>query len=51
MSKKIDYASYKKLLIFGTKGSGKTTLAKTFESDNVNDEEIKPSENSKKILI
>ena len=47
MSKKIDFASYKKLLIIGTKGAGKTTLARSFDANNLNDEEIKPSENSK----
>ena len=50
MSKSIEYASYKKLLIFGTKCSGKTTLAKTFGTEEFNDEDIKPSENSRNIL-
>ena len=27
---KINYISYKKLIIFGSKGSGKTSLAQTF---------------------
>ena len=45
MEKKIEFASYKKLLIFGTKGSGKTTLAKSFEA-NYFFEEVEPSKNS-----
>lgn len=44
---KVEFVSYKKLLIFGTKGAGKTTLAKTFGEDEFNDEDIIPSENSK----
>lgn len=48
MSKKIEYCSYKKLLIFGTKGAGKTSLAKTFE-ENYFYEEVEPSKHSKKI--
>ena len=51
MEKPIEYASFIKLLIFGPKGSGKTSLAKTFDENNIdnNSEEIKPSKNSKKI--
>ena len=47
MSKKIAYSSFKKLLIFGTKGVGKTSLAKTFQ-ENIFDDEIEPSKESKK---
>ena len=47
MEKKIEFASFKKLLIFGTKGVGKTSLAKSFETNNYYDE-IEPSKNSKK---
>ena len=47
MEKKIEFASFKKLLIFGTKGSGKTTLAKSFESNYIF-EEVEPSKNSNK---
>jgi GTPase SAR1 family protein len=32
--KKGEYVSYKKLLIFGVKNSGKTTLAKSFNDNN-----------------
>ena len=32
--KKCEYASYKKLLIFGVKNSGKTILAKSFNDNN-----------------
>ena len=48
MIKKIEYASFKKLLIFGTKGVGKTSLAKSFDQ-NYFFEEVEPSKNSKKI--
>jgi replication-associated recombination protein RarA len=48
MAKKIEYASFKKLLIFGTKGVGKTSLAKTFD-ENIINEDIEASTNSKKI--
>ena len=44
-NRKIEYASFKKLLIFGGKGSGKTSLAKTFHLDRF-DKEVEPSENS-----
>jgi SpoVK/Ycf46/Vps4 family AAA+-type ATPase len=44
-TRKIEYVSYKKLLIFGSKGTGKTSLAKTFHLENF-DNEIEPSENS-----
>ena len=47
MAKKVEYVSYKKLLIIGTKGAGKTTLAKTFQDNNSNEEETKPSESKK----
>lgn len=50
MLKKIEYASFKKLLIFGTKGTGKTSLAKTFE-ENYFFEEVEPSKTSKNIII
>lgn len=48
MIKKIEYASFKKLLIFGTKGVGKTSLAKSFDQ-NYFFEEVEPSKDSKKI--
>ena len=48
MEKKDQYISYKKLLIFGTEKTGKTSLAKTFENDFTFEEE-EPSKNSKKI--
>lgn len=32
--KRGEYVSYKKLLIFGVKNSGKTTLAKSFNDNN-----------------
>ncbi len=46
-SNKLEYASFKKLLIFGTKGTGKTSLANTFQFERF-DEEVQPSKNSKK---
>ena len=48
MANKIEYASFKKLLLFGTKGAGKTSLAKTFD-ENIINEDIGPSKSSKKI--
>ena len=45
MSKKEEFVSYKKLLIFGTKGSGKTSLANSLQSNKLF-EEIEPSKNS-----
>ena len=47
MSKKVEFVSFKKLLIFGTKGSGKTSLANTFQTNKLLDEN-EPSNNSKK---
>ena len=47
MFKKEEFVSYKKLLIFGTKGSGKTSLANSLQSNKLF-EEIEPSKNSKK---
>ena len=38
MANNDEYISYKKLLLFGTKQTGKTRLAKSFNS-NPNDEE------------
>ena len=38
MDKRIDYISYKKLLIFGTAQVGKTSLAKTFQANNFSDD-------------
>ena len=46
MSKKIELSSFKKLLIFGTKGVGKTSLAKTFQA-NIFEDEVEPSKESK----
>ena len=48
MANKIEHASFKKLLIFGTKGAGKTSLAKIFD-ENIINEDIEASTNSKKI--
>lgn len=45
--KTTEYVSYKKLLIFGTKNSGKTTLAKTFNDIN----SLQDDEEDGKLLI
>ena len=37
--KRGEYVSYKKLLIFGVKNSGKTTLAKLFNDNNSSKED------------
>ena len=49
MDKKIEFASFKKLLIFGAKGSGKTTLAKSFDANYIFEEE-EPSKDSNKYI-
>ena len=38
MDKRIDYISYKKLLIFGTEQVGKTSLARSFQANNFLDD-------------
>ena len=49
MLKKIEFSSFKKLLIFGTKGVGKTSLAKTFQPNIFEEEEeVEPPKESKK---
>jgi GTPase SAR1 family protein len=42
----MDFISYKKLLIFGAKKVGKTSLAKTFET-TVFDEDVEEEESQK----
>ena len=43
MEDSLDYATYKKLLIFGSEGSGKTSLTKILENDSFT--EVSHSEN------
>ena len=38
MENPIEYVSYKKLLIFGSEGSGKTSLSKRLEKDSFTQE-------------
>ena len=38
MDKRIDFISYKKLLIFGTEQVGKTSLARSFQANNFLDD-------------
>lgn len=51
MSNKLEFCNFKKLLIFGGKGVGKSSLSKIFQSDTDYDkicEEVEPSTESKK---
>ena len=47
MEKKTIFVSFKKILIFGTKGSGKTSLAKSFDTNYIFGE-VESSKNSNK---